>query len=85
MVTKIRSISLSEEDNKLVDELNLSPTALIKSKVEEIRETSKISISLLQETMRQRDKFRENFQKAMKFITEEGLYDKYFGINNVLE
>jgi hypothetical protein len=80
MATKIRSISLSEEDDKFVSELNLSPTALIKSKIDEIRETSKISLELLKEMERQRDTWHKNFEKAVEFLKNKELYNEFFEI-----
>ena len=85
MASIIKSFSLSEDENRMMEELNLSPTALIKSKLEEIKQSQSVTIELLKETQRQRDKFREKMTKAIEFITSKNLYDEFFGLNNVVQ
>lgn len=80
MVTKITSISLQEEDLDIILRFNLSPTALIKEKLAEFRNISSVSMELLEEKQKKIARLVEQLQKAIDFITENGLSDKFLGL-----
>jgi len=83
MSRKITTISLSEEDLEIIDKYNLSPTALIKSKLTEIREFEMQGIGELKEANRKLEAWKENAQKFQSFIEKKGLLDAYLAENGV--
>lgn len=85
MATKIRSISLTEEEDKLISKLELSPTHLIKSKLAEIKATLQFTREEFKEMERGMNVWKANFRKAEKFIESKGFWAEFQGIEDVLE
>ena len=88
MTAKITSISLTEAQKSFLEEHNLSPTALIKGKIEEIQDNMKVSMEKYREIQRRLNVFIKNFEHALEFIEENKLtasWVEYKNKKNVLE
>jgi len=80
MATKTRCISVSEDDDILLEEMNISPSALIKSKIEEIRLSSKITLGQLDEANRKISSWMALARKYQAFLESKGLLNEVNGI-----
>lgn len=85
MVTKIKSISISQEDDELIEQYNLSPSALIKERLAQFRDADTYAAVKIRELNAKILRLIQNFQKAIDFINENGLGDKFLGIENVVQ
>lgn len=80
MVKKTLSVSITEEQDKILELYNLSASALLQESIEEVKKNQTISAETVKEVTRQRDKWRDNFNKLNDFLKSKGLFDEYYGI-----
>lgn len=78
MVSIIKTVSLTSDEAEFLELNNLSPTALLKAKIDEIKTFR--AKPLLDKI----ERLSENLQKAINFIQEKELIDDYLSDRGVI-
>lgn len=79
MAQKIISVSISKLEDEFMAENNISPTRLIRNKVQEMIEfqRNRGSPDLIKELNNKIENWKEIAEKQRDFITEKGLIDEF--------
>lgn len=80
-MAKILSISVTAEEKQWLEDMNLSPTALIKQKIGEMQTASRAQRQRIVELERELEQTQEVSMKRLKFIIDKGLSEEYNGLN----
>lgn len=73
----IKSFSLSDEENAFVEENKLSPTAIIRTKVQELMEFRRVSPEYVQELQRKLNNWIKIGNDQREFIERKGILDEF--------
>lgn len=73
----IRSITLSDAENAFVDENKISPTAVIRTKVQELMEFRNIKPEYVQELQKKLDNWVKLANEQRDWIEKKGLLDEF--------
>lgn len=85
-MTKITTISLSSEDVALIEQYDLSPTALIKEKLAQFKEVDTFAAAKLRELNEKIKRLAATIQGYADFVESKGLLDEFLGIKqNVVQ
>jgi len=76
-MAKIISISLSEEDKKLLDVMQLSPSGLMKQKLFEVRENASNYQKLISEKDQAIERLLKLNRKLLEFVESKNLSDEF--------
>jgi hypothetical protein len=71
------SVSLTQEQKTFVDEMGLSASSLLQASINELIESSKVSVKALREAQEKINLFRTKLEEASKFIDRQGLMEKW--------
>lgn len=82
---KIVSISLTQQEKEWLDDMDLSPTALMKQKIGEMMTSSLAQRKRVKELEEVVERLNKRLEKVYQFIESKGLYNELEGYNNVLE
>jgi phage host-nuclease inhibitor protein Gam len=85
MSTKITSISLSQEDFELIEQYNLSCSALIKEKLASFRDVDTHAALKIKELNAKIIRLQEIIQKYCDFLESKGLTGEYLGLKDVVQ
>lgn len=78
---KIISISLTSEEKDFLDNMELSPTALMKQKIMEMMTSTLSQRKRIQELEELYDKECQNSSRKSRFIVSKGLLEEFNGFN----
>jgi len=79
-MAKMLSVTIPEEQAVFISENEISPSKILQAKIEEIRETSKISQGFITELQRKISFLSATIEKQRVFIEENDLMDKFLGL-----
>jgi hypothetical protein len=77
MANHITTISLSDYDREMIERYNLSPTALIKEKILEIKHFQELTSNITSEFERKIKAWKEIAEDTRSFIDKKGLTTEF--------
>lgn len=77
MARKLKTISVTPEQEQFIEENNLSPSLLIQAKVQEMMELSQVTGEQLKEEIRKREIWQETARKLRAFVERKGLMNEF--------
>lgn len=73
----ILSVSISKEQQDFLNEMNLSPSELIQTAIEQEKIRSRVSVELLKQKETTISYLQKKLTEMGTFISDNGLMDKY--------
>jgi len=83
-MVKIISVSLTEDEKGWLEDMDISPTALIKQKISEMMTSSMSQRKRIMALEAEAASNELISQKRLKFIMDKGLTDEYNGTNKLV-
>lgn len=78
---KIISISLTAQEKEWLDDMDISPTALMKQKISEMMTSSLVQRKRIKELEEKVENFVKRIEDVYSFLEEKGLSDEYLSRN----
>lgn len=78
---KIISISLTGQEKEWLDDMELSPTALMKQKISEMMTSSLVQRKRVKELEDTIERLTKRIESLSNYINKKGLYDEYLAFN----
>ena len=76
-MANIISVSITSEQAEFLQEMDLSPSKLLQSRIDEILESNKVNVRQIQEKERKISFLMETINKQRDFIEAKGLMNEF--------
>ena len=82
METKRLCVSVDENEKVFLDQYNLSPSALLKSKIQELKcNFDQFAAKELKKANNKLQNFAAQYEKLREFVEEKGLINEFLGVD----